>query len=355
MQDDPRTLLISIRPRFVELILGGAKTVELRRTRPKVSPGDRVLLYASSPVRELIGSCAVEQVDAAPVERLWAMHGAQSGVSKSEFDEYFAGAANAVGIVLRDARRVRRPRTLVELRERLPGFAPPQSFRYLSDEEVDRLAIEFDPSDSHAGREHELSTSAALASWRSSGLERLRELEAVHAKVVGPSRGRKWGVTQLNRSMFVALVAQFQGYCRDLHDEATKIHVDAAIGGQKQMIQLLIRQGRKLDSHNPRRSTLGHDFGRLGFSFIEELKATGPETRRQLDLLDALVDYRNAIGHGDEAAIANLEAAGGVRATKASYRLHRRSLDSLAGTMNSVVAAAVGRALGSPRDPVKEE
>lgn len=190
--------------------------------------------------------------------------------------------------------------------------------------------------------------SSALASWRTTGLGRLGELEAVHAKIVGPGRGRKWGVTQLNRSLFVALVAQFQRFCRDLHDETTKIHVDAAIGGQKRMLHLLIRQGRKLDSHNPRRATLGHDFGRLGFSFIDELKASGPETIRQLELLDILVDYRNAIGHGDEAQIAELEASGDVKATKKAYLQHRRSLDLLAGTMESVVTSGMTRMLGTP-------
>ncbi|MGB3411590.1 MAG: hypothetical protein WBA45_10355 [Microthrixaceae bacterium] len=146
----------------------------------------------------------------------------------------------------------------------------------------------------------------------------------------------------------MALVAQFQSYCRDLHDEATRVHVDTAIAGQRQLLHLLIRQGRKLDTHNPRRSTLGHDFGRLGFNLIEELKAAGPATVEQLDLLDLLVDYRNAIGHGDEARIGGLEASGAVRATKKSYLQHRRSLEALAGTIDLTVAAGLARVLGTP-------
>ena len=154
-------------------------------------------------------------------------------------------------------------------------------------------------------------------------------------------------MTQLNHSLIVALVAQFQGFCRDLHDEATRIHVDAAIPGQKRTLHLLMQQGRKLDSHNPRRSTLGHDFGRLGFSFIDELKATGPDAIVQLDLLDVLVDYRNAIGHGNEAQIIELEVREGVKATKKSYLHHKRSLDSLAGTMEIATANGMARVLGS--------
>lgn len=53
-------------------------------------------------------------------------------------------------------------------------------------------------------------SSIALSQWRSSGLARLAELEAVHANLTGTAPGRRWGTTQLNRSLFLALVAQFQ-------------------------------------------------------------------------------------------------------------------------------------------------
>lgn len=191
-------------------------------------------------------------------------------------------------------------------------------------------------------------TSIALANWRSSGLGRLAELEGVHS-LLGSGPGRRWGTTQLNRSLFLALMAQFQGYCRDLHDEAARVHVNSAIEGQKQTLHLLIRQGRRLDTHNPRRSVLGHDFGRLGFSLLEDLNGSGAATVGRLDLLDSLVDYRNAIAHGNEAAIAALEAEGRVKATKKSYMDHRLSLDRLAGTIDSTVAAGLARVLGIPQ------
>ena len=190
--------------------------------------------------------------------------------------------------------------------------------------------------------------STALARWRTSRIGRLAELEGVHANLVGSGAGRKWGTTQLNRSLFFALMAQFQGFCRDLHDEATRVHVDAATEGQKQTLHLLIRQGRRLDTHNPRRSVLGHDFARLGFSLIEDLKAAGPEVGAQLEMLDLLVDYRNAVGHGDEVRIEMIEGAGRVKATKRSYVEHRRSIDGLAGTIDVTIAAGLARVLGTP-------
>jgi hypothetical protein len=67
----------------------------------------------------------------------------------------------------------------------------------------------------------------ALSQWRSSGLARLAELEVVDANLTGTGPGRRWGTTQLNRSLFLALVAQVQRYCRDLHDDAVVYRMSA--------------------------------------------------------------------------------------------------------------------------------
>jgi hypothetical protein len=191
--------------------------------------------------------------------------------------------------------------------------------------------------------------SQALVDWRTVGLARLAELEGVHAQATGGGRGRRWGTEQLNRSLFVGLTAQFQGYCRALHDEAVAVHVAHAVAGQRSLLQTLLTQGRKLDTQNPRRSTLGSDFGRLGFSFIDDLKARGPSTERHLEDLETLVDYRNAIGHGDESKIATIEASAAIRSTKRSYQQHRQALNALAGTMDGVVARQLSALLAISR------
>lgn len=181
--------------------------------------------------------------------------------------------------------------------------------------------------------------SHALIDWQTVSLARLADLEAVPAQATGSARGRRWGTTQLNRSLFVVLVAQFQGYCRRLHDQAVDVHVAAAVPGQQALLRALLTQGRKLDSQNPRRAALGSDFGRLGFSLIDDLKAASASTASALDALESLIDFRNAIGHGDEVRIAAIEALGQIKATKGSYQQFRRTIDRLAGTMDQVVAA----------------
>lgn len=131
-----RALLVSVKPRYADLLLSGTKTVELRRTKPNVNAGCDVLLYASSPTMEMVGTAQVEAIDVADPEEIWQRHGPATGVDRKTFDAYFVGADQAVAITLRDARRLRDTVPLEELRRRIQGFRPPQSFRYMGNAEA---------------------------------------------------------------------------------------------------------------------------------------------------------------------------------------------------------------------------
>jgi hypothetical protein len=187
--------------------------------------------------------------------------------------------------------------------------------------------------------------SSALAAWRGTCLPRLDELERVHQSATGPGPGRRWGTQQLNRSLFVVLVAQFQIFCRDLHDEAVDLHTRHANPRQATLLRTLLTQGRKVETGNPRTAALGSDFGRLGFKIIESVGAVSPRASDDLHRLDMLTDFRNAIVHGNETEITALTEADQIKATKTTYRRYRRSLERLAGTMDSVVAAKMAAEL----------
>jgi predicted transcriptional regulator len=129
---DP-TVLLSIRPRFAELIMSGAKTVELRRCLLRVSKGQRILLYVSSPQCSVVGTFEVRAVESTTPARLWELVKHRCALSRREFNEYYAGARRAVGIFLCNPQSLESPISLVELRRRILGFHPPQSFRYLTE------------------------------------------------------------------------------------------------------------------------------------------------------------------------------------------------------------------------------
>ncbi len=134
---EPDVLFISVKPHFIEKILAGEKSVELRRVRPKIAaPGTLVVFYASSPVCEVVGSGRIKQIDAATPTAIWERHRDELGLSRSEYRSYLAGVKEAVGILLEDIRPLARRIPLATIREQLEGFEPPQSFRYLGPDQA---------------------------------------------------------------------------------------------------------------------------------------------------------------------------------------------------------------------------
>lgn len=188
-------------------------------------------------------------------------------------------------------------------------------------------------------------TSVAKGEWATTAKARLDELEAIHTRAHGAKRGRRWGTEQLNRSLFVVLVAQFQTYCRDLHDEAVDVYVGAANPHQEAILRKLVTQNRDLDRKNPRPGALGSDFARLGIELVPKLKAVSQEVTDAVDGLEVLVDFRNAVAHGNESALAAAVATGQIKPTLVSYRSHRRTLDQLVGTMDQVASAELANEL----------
>jgi predicted transcriptional regulator len=127
---NPNTILLSVRPRYAKKILSGEKTVELRRVRPRVTTGDCVIMYVSSPTREISTLLLVEEILESSPTALWKAVGSCTGVTKQEYWQYFAGAHSAVGIRVRVVEKLPAPLSLDDLRQVAPGFSPPQSYRY---------------------------------------------------------------------------------------------------------------------------------------------------------------------------------------------------------------------------------
>lgn len=134
-----RALFLSIRPKYGEVILKGIKTVELRRVCPTVSGGDKIVLYISSPTREVKAISVVESICCTNPDTLWQDVKDKAGVTRKEFNNYFQGARSAVAIYIKDVQELSSPIPLKLLRHLWPNFNPPQSYRYVSEIEVSEL------------------------------------------------------------------------------------------------------------------------------------------------------------------------------------------------------------------------
>lgn len=78
------------------------------------------------------------------------------------------------------------------------------------------------------------------------------------------------------------------------------------------------------------------------------MKRLGVGVEADLKALDRLIDFRNAISHGNEGAVTAPSASGEINATKKSYTEYRETLDRLAGSIDGVVAAKLAVVLGIP-------
>ena len=129
--DPDRMIVLSLKPRFAQAILAGVKTVELRRTVPKIVIPTRALLYAASPVRALLGTCVITSVRSADLAALWHEYGSRSELPYHEFQQYFEGVDTGTALMLSEPQSLSRPIPLQDLRAKPKGFRPPQSYAYV--------------------------------------------------------------------------------------------------------------------------------------------------------------------------------------------------------------------------------
>ena len=129
-------LLLSLKPRFADLVFMGEKTVELRRRIASTMKGREVFIYVSSPARMIRGGFRVADVWSSDPETVWGEVASRAGVAKAEYDAYYEGCGIAHALALSDVWAHEAPVEIEGVRRALPGFRPPQSWRYARGREL---------------------------------------------------------------------------------------------------------------------------------------------------------------------------------------------------------------------------
>ncbi len=122
---------MSIRPKYAYRIFTGTKKFELRKWFGLVpSPGSTIIVYASGGVKAIIGEFKVGRVYlGSPGEVREFLEGQPSpGIGREDLS-YIYGSRKAMAIEVIDPVLYSKPIKLVELRNIIPGFMPPLSFR----------------------------------------------------------------------------------------------------------------------------------------------------------------------------------------------------------------------------------
>lgn len=121
-------ILLSIRPEFALKIFDGSKKYEYRRAIFKNYEVSRVVVYASDPIRRVIGEFEIEDILHDELKVLWAKTKSHAGISKKRFFEYFKNKSKGYAIKVKTTRMYDAPLQL----NGLTVSSPPQSFVYLS-------------------------------------------------------------------------------------------------------------------------------------------------------------------------------------------------------------------------------
>lgn len=172
-------------------------------------------------------------------------------------------------------------------------------------------------------------------------------LLSAHRTVRGVSR--RWITDEINHSLILRLAAEFQGYARELHDEASQAVVSALAPANRALqetVRLPYITGRQLDRANARPETLANDFSVFGVKLWSALDHQYPSSAsRWRQELTALNTARNALAHGDAYRLAAIVAAG-PPLTLPRVRRWRSSLDALARGMDHVLGMHIGTVVG---------
>lgn len=120
-------VLLSIKPEFALKIFDGSKRYEYRRTIFKRGEVKTVVVYASDPIKKVIGEFDIGDILHEEPQVLWTKTGEQAGITKKRFLEYFAYKMKGYAIKVKEARIYDTP---VPLNKLMVSW-PPQSFMYL--------------------------------------------------------------------------------------------------------------------------------------------------------------------------------------------------------------------------------
>ncbi|MEJ0105191.1 MAG: hypothetical protein WDO19_22700 [Bacteroidota bacterium] len=119
-------VVLSIKPKFAFKIFDGTKKFEFRKAIFKNSNIKTVIVYASSPVQQVIGEFEIEKIINKDLDSLWKLTQDFSGITEDYFYEYFANRTDGFAIQIGKTKRYKQPRSL----KADYNLVAPQSFAY---------------------------------------------------------------------------------------------------------------------------------------------------------------------------------------------------------------------------------
>lgn len=121
------SVLLSIKPKYIEQIENGSKLYEFRRVIFKQDI-DEIYVYATAPIKQIVGKICIDEIIEDTPKNLWGNFKQNAGINKKDFFEYFSGKEKGYAIKIKDFISFEEP---IDPYQENPKFVPPQSYAYL--------------------------------------------------------------------------------------------------------------------------------------------------------------------------------------------------------------------------------
>ncbi|TDO14615.1 putative transcriptional regulator [Mycobacterium sp. BK086] len=118
---------MSVHPKYADAIMDGRKRVEFRKRR-LADDVTVVWVYATAPVKRIVGYFEVGSTVTGSPRSLWRQFKTVGCIDRTDFYRYYAATSVGAGIQIKRATRLATPIPIADL---LPSGVPPQSFAYV--------------------------------------------------------------------------------------------------------------------------------------------------------------------------------------------------------------------------------
>jgi predicted transcriptional regulator len=120
-------ILLSIKPEYAQAILDEKKRFEFRRVIFKDKSVKTVVMYASYPLKKIVGEFDVDGIISVNTEELWVRTESYAGISRAYYDDYFRNRIIGNAIIIGGVKKYCEQKELSSLNIK----RAPQSFMYI--------------------------------------------------------------------------------------------------------------------------------------------------------------------------------------------------------------------------------
>ncbi|ATV30155.1 ASCH domain-containing protein [Prevotella intermedia] len=120
-------VLLSVKPEFVEKIFAGTKKYEFRKSLFRRSGVKHVVIYASAPIKRVVGEFEIDDILSDDVNVVWDRTKKDSGITKAFYTSYFKNSKTANAIQIGNIKKYKKTRPLSDYNIQ----QAPQSFCYI--------------------------------------------------------------------------------------------------------------------------------------------------------------------------------------------------------------------------------